>query len=86
MSVVEFKNAKGELRYQPALPDGRRLFGNSWCKPYVDQKGKLIIDENMAAPWDEPRLYKSKRRASRRASEQIAREYIDARNEFREAK
>ena len=83
MSVVEFKNAKGQLRYQPALPDGRRLYGRLWKLPHGTSKrgGPPVVP-----PWGEPTLYRSRTRASRRASRRIAEEILAARSRFKEAK
>ena len=81
MSVVEFKNAKGEVRYQPALHDGRRLYSCGW---HTHDKLRSMVEESWFDHY--PRLYRSKRRASRRSSLQVALEYNDARNRFEEAK
>lgn len=89
MSVIEFKNAKGQLRYQPALPDGRRLYGRYWNLPDGHPKGegtKKAPGLPTAPPWAEPTLYRSRSRASRRASRRIAEEFIAARERFQEAK
>lgn len=56
MSAVEYVNDNGKARYQPAASDGARL----WC------------DEHGYHSWDagvEPVLYRSRRRAERRAAE-----------------
>ncbi|QIG58566.1 hypothetical protein SEA_HUBBS_21 [Microbacterium phage Hubbs] len=79
MSVIEFKNARGQVRYQPALPDGRRLYNCGW---FTEKALAEIISES----WFDhhPRLYRSKRRASRKASLRITEEYIRERNSFKE--
>lgn len=76
MSVVEFKNQKGQVRYQPQHPDGRRLYPIGWMKP---EDAAMYTSNN-------PKTYASRRRASRRVSELIAREYANELNRFREVR
>lgn len=64
MSVIEYANERGEIRYQPAHPDGRRLTISGWEKP--SRMGPELDSE--------PVLYRSKRRASRKLSRLVAAE------------
>ncbi|QDH92172.1 hypothetical protein SEA_PHILLYPHILLY_21 [Microbacterium phage PhillyPhilly] len=73
MSVIEFKNARGQVRYQPALPDGRRLYSG----------GEWMLPADVDAWAYQPSLYRSKRRASRRVSWLIAEEFNAAQNQFK---
>ena len=84
MSAIEFKNAKGQIRYQPAHPDGRRKWEGSaeWAKPYREEGGQIT---SMAAPLAKPALYRTKRRAYRQVSKLIVRENAAARDRFKEA-
>ena len=85
MSVVEYRNAKGEVRYQPQHPDGRRLYDDSeWKRPYPSSAKEIRESEfPYVAPWDEPMLYRSKRRASRKVSQLIASEFNEAQTRFK---
>lgn len=76
MSVVEFKNERGQIRYQPERPDGRRLYPMGWMKP---ENAKVFTNNG-------PKLYRTKRRASRRVSELIAYEYVKEVGRFKEIK
>ena len=90
MSAIEFKNAKGQIRYQPAHPDGRRLYreGEGWRIPFDEgylKKSRTVVAKDMAAPWAVPALYRTKRRAYRQVSKLIVRENAAARDRFKEA-
>lgn len=91
MSAIEFKNAKGQVRYQPAHPDGRRLYGRGegWRIPFDEEylrRNRTIVVRNMAEPWSEPLLYRTKRRAYRQVSKLIVHENEAAREKFKETK
>ena len=87
MSVIEFTNAAGQVRYQPQHPDGRRLFREEgWCLPYAEKRSKGSVDEREAPPWAKPMLYRSKRRAVRQLSKLIADENSYAHYRFKEVK
>lgn len=85
MSIIQFTNARGQVRYQPQHPDGRRQYLNGWEHPFDESRlrwGKRVGE--MAAPWERPKLYRSKRRASRALSKLIVNEELAASLRFRE--
>lgn len=76
MSIIEFKNARGQVRYQPEHPDGRRLYEDGyWDRPNVGRFSFWVKS---------PKLYRSKYRASRRVARLIARENREYYAEFKE--
>lgn len=84
MNAIKFVNANGQVRWQPELPDGRRLYDNSaWRLPYAKPKRNGDYDTDRATPWHEPTLYRSRKRAERKALAYEA--YLKA-TTFREAK
>lgn len=62
--AVRFKNAYGEMRFQPETRDGFRLFGNTWYDMRIPPRGKL---PTQPPEWDPPTLFKSEKRADKRA-------------------
>lgn len=81
MSVIEFKNARGQVRYQPAHPDGRRLYEGEWLLPPGHPSESRV--RRAAEDWRWPTLYRSKRRASRKLSQLIASEFNEEQNHFK---
>lgn len=88
MTAIEFKNTKGEVRYQPQHPDGRRLYLAGWMLPWAAPKrgegpsvhGRAVLG------WDIPALYRTKRRAYRQLSRLIAAENDAEIKRFKEVK
>lgn len=76
VSAIDFTNAKGEIRYQPAHPDGRRLTDYGWVRASDDLERDFYT----------PRLYRTRRRAYRQVSKLIERENRYHHERFKEVK
>lgn len=88
MSAIKFVNARGQVRWQPELPNGLRLWSvGSWgLSPEVTPKEAARRRQPLAPPWYEPKLYRSKSKAERIARMALVENERFEAGRFREAK